>query len=227
MKLEKKRGIALIAVLLVLSLLFVITMGFAAFTTDDYLISQSSYTSTTTFYLSQAGLEYFIFLMKHNMLIFPAEAYGPYTEIGQVINVFGNHSDAEDLGQTHMIISELSWGSVNDIFSSTRVCGCFRLHALEKADDINTDPNKRVLYVESIGMIKEVPSAAGNDASSWQYWVDTGANAFPVLAQRTLEMRVPYAQGDYMKLYEPNSWSNSGVSIYQEILIDGWVERYR
>jgi hypothetical protein len=234
MKLKKRRGVALIAVLLVLSSLFVLTMGFAAFTANDYLISQSNYSSVSTFYLAQAGLEYFAFLMKHNMLIYPITKL-PLRKIphpvasGGIVNVFTDHDDTDDHGQTHLVISDLSWGPVDDIFGTTRACGCFRVHGVEMADDIGTDNNNRVLYVQSIGMIKEI-IPAGGDPTTWEYWDDRD-NAFPIRAQRTLEMRIPFAQRQHLKIAESGSDftepDSDHAAIYQEIMSDGWVERYR
>lgn len=71
MKQMRNRGIALISVLLILSAMMVLTMGFATFTATDHIISKAYHRSAVTLYLAQAGLEYAMYLLKHNMLIFP------------------------------------------------------------------------------------------------------------------------------------------------------------
>lgn len=71
MVLKKKRGVALISVLLILSFMMALTMGFVWYTMQDHLSSVAFNHANICFYLAQAGQEYVMFLMKHNMMIFP------------------------------------------------------------------------------------------------------------------------------------------------------------
>lgn len=77
MKLKKQKGIALIAVLMLLMAMMVLTMGFAHYTLQDHITSKSFHSANICFYLAQAGLEYTMFLVKHNLLIYP---YAPYAD---------------------------------------------------------------------------------------------------------------------------------------------------
>lgn len=75
MKIRKKQGIALISVLLVLTIMVSLTMGFVWFTMQDHFISIAHQHSNACIYLAQGGVEYVLFLMKHNMMIFPSAPY--------------------------------------------------------------------------------------------------------------------------------------------------------
>ncbi|MCD4784604.1 MAG: hypothetical protein K8T10_12355 [Candidatus Eremiobacteraeota bacterium] len=77
MKFKKQKGIALIAVLMLLMAMMVLTMGFAHYTLQDHITSKSFHSANMCFYLAQAGLEYSMFLLKHNLLVYP---YAPYAD---------------------------------------------------------------------------------------------------------------------------------------------------
>jgi len=77
MKLKKQKGIALIAVLMLLMAMMVLTMGFAHYTLQDHITSKSFHSANICFYLAQAGLEYSMFLVKHNLLVYP---YAPFAD---------------------------------------------------------------------------------------------------------------------------------------------------
>ncbi len=222
---QKKKGIALVSVLLILTALMVMTMGFAAFTTTDHAISQAYYSSTITFYLSQAGLEYFHHLLKHNMLVFPAvinpptlNYYTPYTQVGQCVNVY--HAD----GDESLVISSLVWENLGELFHTDRYIGTFNIQATEMQDDnAPANTNQRVLYVTSVGMVKELPTGvtqADLDVPNPTFDFENNAT---IKARRTLIMRVPYSQFSHMR-YRFNSGANQ---IYYKVLNDAWYERYR
>lgn len=52
-----------------------LTLGFVWHTTQDHFISIAHQHSNACTYLAQAGVEYVMFLMKHNMMIFPSAPY--------------------------------------------------------------------------------------------------------------------------------------------------------
>jgi hypothetical protein len=219
---KKKRGIALISVLLVLTALMTMTMGFAAFTTTDYAISQSYYSSTITFYLAQAGLEHFFYLMKHNMLIYPTYAsnvgaYPPYASQGNIVNALGTTHEA-------VILSSIDWGDLFSLFQTDRYFGSCDYRAVERQDDNAVGfPNRRVLYVTSIGYIKQIwPNALTNDASLWS---DANYAGFRIRAKRTLMARVPYSQLSDCRTNDP--YNAHLLDLRYEILNDAWYERFR
>ena len=72
MVLKKKRGVALISVLLILSFMLALTLGFVWYTMQDHMTSIAFHHSNICFYLAQAGQDYVLYLMKHNMMIFPS-----------------------------------------------------------------------------------------------------------------------------------------------------------
>ncbi len=236
---RKNRGIALIAVLLVLSALMVLTMGFATFTAADHTVSKTYHQSIVTLYLAQAGLEYAQYLLKHNMLIFPAfqlnaDGNHPYVNYNLPSQGYAYPGEASNLyqGEEHLVISQLSWGSgsanwVYQILGDNSYCGTFYVKVTEKEDDNVTpsNPAKRVLYIKSVGKIRLVPPGHDPTSTSEDF---TDDNTYPVKAQRTLIMRIPYTQNDYLKLYNDETTSTPGtVPVYYKLITDGWFEKFR
>ena len=253
-KRNRKRGIALISVLLILSAMMVLTMGFATFTTTDHFISKAYNSSAVTLYLAQGGLEYVQFLIKHNMLIFPgwpprgadegvadedgdgytdpyadqAKIHQGYKCVGEAINLYPQIGG--DHGEEHLVISQLSWGDdtgnwAYEILGSNNFCGTFHVKVWEDQDDVSGSPtNSRVLRVVSVGRIRQVPS--GGDPTTDDY---TDDNNYPIKSQRTLIMRIPYTRGDSVfKLYDVEDAGSYGTDqIYNTLLNDGWFEKYR
>jgi len=72
MKKGRKRGVALISVLLILSIMLALTMGFVWFTMQDHMNSLAFHHGKVSFYLASAGQDYVLYLIKHNMLIYPS-----------------------------------------------------------------------------------------------------------------------------------------------------------
>lgn len=249
MKITKNKGVALIAVLLILMALLVLSMGFAAFTTTDHTISSSYHLSAVTFYLAQAGLEYSQYLIKHNMLIFPGwppqhtDGVRPYADpslpsqgysyVGQAENSY--HTTTTGQGEEHLVIWDRSWSSTAtwseafNILGSNSACGTFELKITEKHDDNVIDTSNpdyyksRALYITSIGKVREVPP--GGNPNNGNFKND---NLYKIRAKRTLIMRIPYKLGQVLKLYQ-NDYDASASSnpIYYEILNDSWIEKFR
>jgi len=75
LKIRNKQGVALISVLLILTIMMSLTLGFVWYTMQDHFISVAHQHSNACTYLAQAGVEYVLYLMKHNMMIFPSAPY--------------------------------------------------------------------------------------------------------------------------------------------------------
>jgi len=67
-----RRGIALFLVISILLILTIVATGFAAFISADMKASQTNYEQTECYFLAEAGIDYAIFLLKHNMTVYPA-----------------------------------------------------------------------------------------------------------------------------------------------------------
>ncbi|MFP4497978.1 MAG: hypothetical protein ACLFQV_07155 [Vulcanimicrobiota bacterium] len=238
MKYRSQKGIALISVLMVLTMLMVITMGFATFTTTDFTISQSYKGSTTCYYLAQAGLEYTRYLVSHNMLIYPmapnlAGIVDPnHNAIAIASNTYMTDG-YKPVGEEHMVISDLAFtgtdagsgeGEVEQMLGRSDYFGTFQVSVHEKKDTLSgATTDDRVLYVKSVGKIR---SKNGNDPATMDY---TDNTLFPIIQQRTLLMRMPFRTnittetGTSLFLFE----DNSGNARQFKILNDGWFERFR
>lgn len=236
-KIAKSKGVALISVLLVLMSLMVLTMGFAAFTTSDHVRSKAYQSQVITFYLAQAGLEYVHYLITHNMLVFPigTKTSGtPYTDTsvpgqhylhyGEASNAYLNH-DNNNPGEEHLVISSLSWGDTDDnlvhwILDNNDMCGTFEIKVKERDDDNSGDLNSRVLYVKSVGKVREIKP--GHNPLTESYTNDAN---FPVRAQRTLYTRIPYQENADMDLQYDSGGGDEDV--FYKIMSDGWYEKFR
>ncbi len=75
MKIRNKQGVALISVLLILTIMMSLTLGFVWHTMQDHFTSIAHQHSNACTYLAQAGVEYAMYLMKHNMMVFPSAPY--------------------------------------------------------------------------------------------------------------------------------------------------------
>ncbi len=63
---RKKKGIALISVLLVLVIMFIISTGFIQLIARDAQIGVGQYQSNVSLMLADSGIEYGLFLIRHN-----------------------------------------------------------------------------------------------------------------------------------------------------------------
>jgi len=69
MRIKKNPGVAIITVLLILSILFTLCSAFFFFTRMGASFTVMSYESSTAQYCANAGIEYALFLMRHNMTL--------------------------------------------------------------------------------------------------------------------------------------------------------------
>ncbi len=93
MNFKKKKGIALISVLLLLVAFMVLTMGFVHYTMQDYLIGRTYHQANVCFYLASAELEYTKYLVKHNLLLYP---YAPYRDDTTTSGSFEEEEEGRD-----------------------------------------------------------------------------------------------------------------------------------
>jgi len=68
---RKGKGIALISVLLILVIMFIISTGFIQMITQDAKVGMGQYQSNLSMMLADSGLEYGLFLIRHNCFIRP------------------------------------------------------------------------------------------------------------------------------------------------------------
>jgi hypothetical protein len=76
---RRGKGIALISVLLILVIMFIISTGFIQMITQDAKVGMGQYQSNLSMMLADSGLEYGLFMIRHNCFIRPdASSLYPY-----------------------------------------------------------------------------------------------------------------------------------------------------
>jgi len=80
---RRRKGIALISVLLILVIMFIISTGFIQMITQDARVGMGQYQSNLSMMLADSGIEYGLFLIRHNCFIRPnpSSAYPYYSNI--------------------------------------------------------------------------------------------------------------------------------------------------
>jgi|GEM_PF-1931461 len=78
---KRKKGVALISVLLILVIMFIISTGFIQMITQDAKVGMGQYQSNLSMMLADSGLEYGLFLIRHNCFVRPRTSTVPYTNI--------------------------------------------------------------------------------------------------------------------------------------------------
>ena len=69
MRIKKRSGVAIITVLLILAILFTLCSAFFYFTKMGASFTVMSYESTVAQYCANSGIEYALFLMRHNLTL--------------------------------------------------------------------------------------------------------------------------------------------------------------
>lgn len=216
----KKSGVALVATLLVMLIVMVMAVGFVFFTVNDMVVSKNIIDAVTTLNLAEAGIDYAIFLAKHNMTMYPgtyagvtndvsdfpagyavynAAYYGSSSQIyynGQIIKL----NQTAGAGQEHVVVSSLSYGGDNYL-SEGNHCGTFELR-ISSTSDTGT---KRNIVFESIGRVRAIP-ARFTGTPDWTTMKDgtwTEKARRTVYAQITLQSDSSQNQGSelFIKTY--------------------------
>lgn len=78
---KRKKGVALISVLLILVIMFIISTGFIQMITQDAKVGMGQYQSNLSMMLADSGLEYGLFLIRHNCFVRPSSSTVPYRNI--------------------------------------------------------------------------------------------------------------------------------------------------
>jgi len=192
-------GVALVSALMVLVILFIIASAFVHLTARDVRSARTVGDSLLTLYLAEAGIEYAMWMNKHNMAVYPSADYDIYDngtthQRGQIAWLFKPRS-GEDT-QEHVLISDLAYGGPEDWLGPLQSCGTFEVHQTitQETTDI------WVITITSIGRIRRVP--AGWSWGSTQLKKDDLASAdWQLRSKRTLiaEVRLDTATGTLTK----------------------------
>jgi hypothetical protein len=189
---RRPRGVALVTVILVMLIMMVVSAGFVAFTTQDLRASDSTVQATSCYNLAEAGLNYGVFLLQSNMLIYPTSTLnkGPSTSAfypaspGGIINL----KQTLPNGQEHVVVSDVSYfSSADNWMSRDRYCGSFRL--TYSATGAVSGGAWTVTF-NSVGFIKSIPSGRNTTDITQYYDIANTTNWSTVVAQRTLHMQV-------------------------------------
>jgi len=174
---KKRRGVALISTLLVMLIIMVLAAGFVFFTANDLVVSRNMVDTAVTLNLAESGIDYAIYLLKHNMTIYPgtyagvagdvsnfpsgyavynAAYYGSNSTLcgnGSIINLYVTTLPSGSSALEHVVISSLSYGGSN-FLTEGNFCGTFELHIVSQSDVGST----RSILFESIGRIRSIPT---------------------------------------------------------------------
>ena len=211
----RPRGVALISGLMVLVILLIIASAFVHLTARDVRSSQTVGDSLLTLYLAEAGLEYAIWLNKHNMALYPSFPYDGMT-VGEVSNLLVLPGDT---AHERVLLNDLAFDSYFDATDAwlrhNYHCGTFEVHqTVQRVPGLTNIWNIRIT---SIGRVRQVPSDW-----SWEGEVlsraDLASADWKVRSKRTLyaEIRVDTSTGALTTITKP-----------AEIEEARWYERFR
>ena len=124
----RRAGVALISALMVMVILMIIASAFVHLTARDVRSSQTVGDSLTTLYLAEAGIEYAIWLNKHNMNVYPARAYdynrdGVSDARGSAVSILKPTLGSDRETQEHVVVNDLA-------FSDNWLNCCLRLASI-------------------------------------------------------------------------------------------------
>lgn len=220
----RPRGVALISGLMVLVILLIIASAFVHLTARDVRSSQTVGDSLLTLYLAEAGLEYAMWLNKHNMALYPSITYNekhpddtPYViSPGEISNLLvGDGGTAQE----RVLLNDLAF---DDRFDATDAwlrnnhhCGTFEVR--QTVEQASGSTNIWIVRIVSIGRVRQVPQDW-----SWESEVldrtDLASADWKVRSKRTLyaEVRVDTSPGALTDLTKS-----------AEIEEARWYERFR
>lgn len=188
----RRRGVALVTVILVMLILMVVSAGFVGFTTQDMRASEATVQATTCYNLAEAGLNYGVYLLQSNMLIYPTSTLnkGPSSSSFYPASPGGIVNCKQTLpnGQEHVVVSDVSYFNTNDNWmSGDRYCGSCRVTYSATGA---VSGGAWTITFNSVGFIKAIPSGRNTSDITQYYDITNTTNWSTVLAQRTLHLQV-------------------------------------
>ncbi len=190
-------GVALVSALMVMVILFIIASAFVHLTARDVRSARTVGDSLLTLYLAEAGIEYAMWMNKHNMAVYPFGAYdinddGAPDARGSVAWLFKPRTD--EITQEHVLINNLAYDDTENWLNTLQSCGTFEVYQTITQD--TTDTDIWVITITSIGRIRRVPAGwswGGNTLTS----IDLASADWQLRSKRTLiaEVRLDTATG--------------------------------
>jgi len=190
-----------VLVILVMLILIIIVTGFTAFTTQDVKTADVSMDAATCYYLAEAGIDYGVYLIKHNLSIYPSAGYAggigqnsAYTKAGAVMNLSydyeTNVNDLDVVRQEHIVISNLAYPQMNWM-SVTSLCGTFAVKYDLAKCTFTPASGPATVVLQSTGYIRQMPSSLASSTNLLGVSI-TNRN-WPIKAQRTVSMKLRIA----------------------------------
>lgn len=200
---SRPRGVALISGLMVLVILLIIASAFVHLTARDVRSSQTVGDSLLTLYLAEAGLEYAMWLNKHNMALYPSITYNekdasnvdyqiPAGSISNLLVASG------ETAHERVLLNDLAFAPDIDFtdawLRNNHHCGTFEVRQTVQQD--TADDDRWIIRIVSIGRVRQVPQDW-----SWESDVldrtDLASADWKVRSKRTLyaEVRVDTSTG--------------------------------
>ncbi|MDQ7823010.1 MAG: pilus assembly PilX N-terminal domain-containing protein [Candidatus Eremiobacteraeota bacterium] len=78
---RQRKGVALISVLLIMVVLFIIATGFIQMISREAQVGMGKYQSDVALMVADSGIEYALFLIRHNIFVRPASTSDYYTNV--------------------------------------------------------------------------------------------------------------------------------------------------
>lgn len=220
---------ALISVLMVLLIIMIVASAFAQLAASDVRTTRDMGQSSVTLYLAEAGVEYAMWMTKHNMDVYPrydydydgddsADAAGSKV---MILAIDANDDQTPDeTPQEHVVINDLAYDS-GQWLDSSRYCGTFQVYQL-LSDDPN-DSSVKLVNIVSVGRVRQVPSDYTWDASNPPTQSDFDSDDWAEVARRTLNVTVRLKPLSISTDPDSSLLDNYGDSLYQE----KWYEEFR
>jgi hypothetical protein len=221
--------VALISVLMVLLIIMIVASAFAQLAASDVRTTRDMGQSSVTLYLAEAGVEYAMWMTKHNMDVYPrydydydgddsADAAGSKV---MILAIDANDDQTPDeTPQEHVVINDLAYDS-GQWLDSSRYCGTFQVYQL-LSDDPN-DSSVKLVNIVSVGRVRQVPSDYTWDASNPPTQSDFDSDDWAEVARRTLNVTVRLKPLSISTDPDSSLLDNYGDSLYQE----KWYEEFR
>ncbi|HXE71657.1 MAG TPA: pilus assembly PilX N-terminal domain-containing protein [Candidatus Nitrosotenuis sp.] len=221
---------ALISVLMVLLIIMIVASAFAQLAASDVRTTRDMGQSSVTLYLAEAGVEYAMWMIKHNMDVYPrydydydgddsADAAGSKV---MILAIDANDDQTPDeTPQEHVVINDLAYDS-GQWLDSSRYCGTFQVYQLLE----DASPYTKI-HIVSVGRVRQVPSDYTWDASNPPTQEDFDSDDWAEVARRTLNVTVRlkplFTSTDLSDGLTQEIVENLGDSLYQE----EWYEEFR
>ena len=155
---RRSLGVALVSALMLMVIILIIASAFVHLTARDVRSARTVGDSLLTMYLAEAGIEWAMWMNKHNMDMYPSDSYdinddGASDARGSVVWLLKNNLVTP---QEHVLVNDLSFDSYDNWLAKVEHCGTFQVSQTVTQDAGYA--SQWIIKITSIGRIRKVPS---------------------------------------------------------------------